>query len=306
MSIDNKFMKEAVIGVDIGGTKIAAHVCNQQYETLYEKTIRTPDEEGAQLILDAVIKICRDLMQQAQDTKIIAVGIGAAGQIHPETGVVLDANENLKGWKGTPVKATITKALDMPVYVDNDVRTMALAEATIGAGVSYDHLLCLTVGTGIGGAIILNKQLWYGAHFSAGEFGYILHQPAHSIESVASGGAQALTYARKTRKLLSLPQIAQQASEGDSIAREVITNGAKALGETLAPIMLFLSPQAVIIGGGVPEIGDLWWHSFRKTILSFDYGNVRQTPVLQAQLGSRAGVIGAAILAWQKANSDEA
>ena len=298
-------MRTAVIGVDIGGTKIAAHVCNQQYETLYEKTIRTPDEADAQPILDAVIAICRDLMQQGEAKIIDAVGIGAAGQIHPETGVVLDANENLKGWKGTPVKAVVAAALNLPVYVDNDVRTMALAEATIGAGVGYDHLLCLTVGTGIGGAIIVNNQLWYGAHFSAGEFGYILHQPAQSIESVASGGALARAYARKTGTFLSLPEIAQQASKGDTIAQEVITNGAKALGETLAPIILFLSPHAVIIGGGVPELGDLWWHPFRAAIQRFGYGNVRQTPVLQAKLGSRAGVIGAAMLAWQKRYSDE-
>lgn len=241
-------IKRAVIGVDIGGTKITAHICNQNYETLLEKTVLCPAQDGASTILKTVINVCHDLIQAAKDMTIVGIGIGAAGQIHPDEGIVLDANDNLKGWKGTHIKADIEAALGIPVFVDNDVRTMALAEATSGAGIGYQHLLCITVGTGIGGAIILNGELWHGATHSAGEFGYILYTSDTPIEAVASGPAMEHFYSEKTKSetKLSLFEIVQRARTGDRLALESIAFGATALGKVLAPILLFLNPQAVM------------------------------------------------------------
>ncbi len=292
---------QAVIGIDIGGTKISGCVLTDDYRSIQEQVVACPANEGGAIVLRVVIDLCRSLIQQNPEFTIVAVGVGAAGQIDSEKGVVLDANENLTHWIGTPIAASIHIALNLPVFVENDVRTMALAEYIIGAGQGYKHLLCMTVGTGIGGAIIMNGDLWHGAMFSAGEMGYIRESATTTIESTASGIALEAQYQQQTQRTtrIPLPIIAQRALAGDDIAQSIIDTGAKRLGATIAPIVAFLNPQAVIVGGGVPHIGDLWWQPFVTTITHYQLKSVRQTPILKAQLGQDAGRVGAAILAWK-------
>lgn len=269
-------MKRAFIGVDIGGTKIAAHVSDGSANSIHTLKHATP--VGADAILKTVITICRELQQHA-DVK--AIGIGTAGQVNPHTGEVLDANENIPGWRGVSIAEHIKAALDLPVFVENDVRVMALAECNLGAGKGFQHVLCITVGTGIGGAIILNGKLWHGAHFSAGEIGYLYAEEGLTIEESYAG-----------------PAIERQQMSGNT--PDVVQRAAYNLGIRLAPVVAFLDPEAVIIGGGVPEIGDLWWQPFTESIKSYRLKSVRSTPILRAELGNRAGMIGAAILAKQK------
>lgn len=308
-----------VIGVDIGGTKIAVILSNETHQTLAEVTAPTPDAakptslttssnrerveaEGRRALLYEVIRLCR-VVQQGQSAPITAIGVGTAGQIDPVTGTVLDANENLVGWAGTPIAATLEQEFGVPVAVDNDVRTMALAECQLGAGQGYKHVLCLTVGTGIGGAIVLDGRLWYGAHASAGEFGYLYASPTHTIEQLASGPALEAQYQQATSSTERTPLriIAQRATTGDIVARGIIQTGAERLGEVLAPILAFIDPQAVVIGGGLIEMDELWWQPLARTIARAPVRSVRETPLLKASLGQKAGVIGAVLLALQKA-----
>ena len=288
--------REAVIGVDIGGTKIAAHVCNRDNRTLYEDTCACPAQEGAEAILASVITLCRRLMHAAHDYDIRAIGIGTAGQVNPHTGVIIDANDNLKGWVGTRIAERLHAEFALPIVVDNDVRAMALAECTLGAGRAYQHVLCLTVGTGIGGAIVLDGKLWHGAHFTAGEFGYIRESHHTTIEAVASGVAIEAVY--DGGRAYTLQEITQLASNGDRQAQQAIRMSAETLAETLAPIILFLDPQAVILGGGVIAV-EPWWTGFTETITTLDFATVKQLPIRRAELGHRAGMVGAALLAWQ-------
>lgn len=323
-------MQEAVIGIDIGGTKIAAIVAyrsadDSKLTVLHETVTETPPESkpealaglmpdsteydtavlaGQTAMLTTVIQICRSLLAEASDTKIRSVGIGSAGQIDPVRGVVLDANENIVGWRGAAIAAVVGKALSLPVYVENDVRSMALAESILGAAKSYRHVFFVTVGTGIGGAILLDRQLWHGAHFSAGEIGYLLGQSEQSIETLYAGPAIARHYcaAHDLREPVTLRWMADQARAGHVSCKTAIEDAAHALGRHLAPILAFLDPEAVVIGGGVPQIGDLWWQPFIGGVHGFHLSSVRDIPVLPALLGARAGVFGAAILAMQKAD----
>ena len=309
-----------VIGIDIGGTKVAGFLCDHTYEPLIEHVIPTPDAvkpaslmhterhqaeaAGRTALLNVVIALCRRLQREAehQHRSIDAIGVGSAGQINPQTGIVLDANDNLLGWRGTPLGLTLEQTFGVPVAVENDVRAMALAECHLGAGKPYENALCLTIGTGIGGALVFQQRLWHGAHFAAGEFGYLSASSTHTIEQLASGPALERQYqaAVHSQEPVPLSTMAQRALLGDETARIVIQTGAQHLGRVLAPVMAFIDPQAVIIGGGLAEMDDLWWQPFIQTLKQFALRSVQSTPVLKAALGHRAGMIGAAILAVQK------
>ena len=318
-------MKRAVIGIDIGGTKIAAHISDGTLWSVAALKRPTPAESqpgaligiehdtsahdealrrGSTALLDALIQVCRDLMAQsaAHDVQIVAVGIGSAGQIDPNEGVVVDANENLVGWKGTPVAITLQTALGLPVYVENDVRTMILAETTLGAGCTYRNVLGIAIGTGIGGAIVLDGRIWHGAHYSAGEIGYLYAAPGQTIEDLYAGPAIARRYCRDHApdQSLTLVEIANRAHAGHLMCADAIQTAAAELGAMLAPVFGLIDPEAVVIGGGVPEIGDLWWKPFTDAIRACRLMSVQQMPVLRAELGADAGRIGAARLAAQK------
>lgn len=313
----------AVIGIDIGGTKMAAYVCDSDYQSRAERVVATPaaakptalaaavniseaEAAGRAALLAELTALCQHLIAEAaaQNLTVTAIGIGTAGQIDPNTGTVLDANENLIGWKGTPVAATLGAEFGVPVVVDNDVRVMALAECSQGAGRGYAHVLCLTVGTGIGGAIVLNGELWRGAHYSAGEIGYLFATPERNLEQSASGPALEQQYQERAGEpaFIPLAAIVQRAENGDTLARDVLESGARLLGQILSPVMALIDPQAVIIGGGLSGITTLWWEPLRAAIQQSPLQSVREMPVIPAALGNRAGMIGAALLAMQKGN----
>lgn len=294
---------QTVIGVDIGGTKIAAHICDTTFQTLHELSVTCPAREGGEAVLRAVINLCNDLLQSVPDAQLLAVGVGSAGQIDPVKGMVVDANPNIMGWTGVPIADRLGAELGCPILVENDVRAMAMAEFTLGAGKPYQHVLAVTVGTGIGGALILNGKLWHGAHYSAGEVGFLRAEEGLTIENTSAGAGLERTYMQRAKldQRISLREITQRAHAGEALARQVIVeDGAKKLGDTLAPLLAIIDPEAVIVGGGVPHIGDLWWQPFLEAIQQFSLKSVRETPVIPAQLGNRAGMIGAAILAYQR------
>lgn len=316
-------MKTAVIGIDIGGTKIAAHLSDNTGRTVYDSVVTlptphesqpgalnglqfdTPDYQAALLrgrsaLLKAVIDVCRRLQALAEQhhLSVRAVGIGSAGQIDPVHGIVVDANLNLVGWKGTPIAAAVREAVELPVYVDNDVRVMALAEATLGAAKGYRHVLCITVGTGIGGALLLDGSVWHGAHFSAGEIGYLYAEAGDSIEMRFSGTGIANRW--NADHPTSPPRTLRDiAAAGDPESIAAIHEAAHGLGVRLAPVLTLIDPEALVIGGGVPEIGALWWTPFVDALRASPLRTPRSVPVLPAALGSQAGMIGAALLALQ-------
>lgn len=316
--------KLAVIGLDIGGTKLSAYLTTGAPGGFSRLTHPTPAaaqpsalsgltpgsdayrqalDSGRAALLTAVNNLCRTLIESAPQhgLTVAAVGIGSAGQIDPQTGVVLDANENLVGWKGTPLADSVSAATDLPVYVDNDVRVMALAECTFGAAAGYHEVLCITVGTGIGGALVRGGKVWHGAHASAGEIGYLRADGGETIESRYAGPGVVRHYPGHNDKPTSLVEMAQRAGNGDIACASAIESAAEGLGRCLAPVFALLDPQAVVIGGGVPEIGERWWQPFLSAVRGFVLESVRTMPVLPAQLGPDAGMIGAGVLAAQKA-----
>jgi glucokinase len=306
----------AVLGLDVGGTKIAASVFDAHFNPLIGCTVPTPTacqpsildavergtdaeaavrEYGRRTLLTAIVSMCSDLLKQAPG--IQAIGIGIAGRVDTQRGLVVDANDNLVGAKGTPIAEAVRDACHLPVCVDNDVRVMALAELHRGTARGMQHVLCLTVGTGIGGALIQHGEVWHGAHFCAGEIGYLYAGSGQTIETLYSGSAIARRFNAQHGTNWTLKEMAARAATGDAACADAIRAAAVGLGQVLAPIIALIDPEAVVVGGGVAEIGALWWDALISAVRSASVPAVHSIPILPAAFGSQSGVLGAGLLA---------
>lgn len=300
-----------VIGIDIGGTKIAGAVMTMAadtFEIVEVRHVSTP--AGPENVMQAVIALCVTLYDS--DTSVAAIGIGAAGQIDTAQGVVSHAVETIPGWAGMAIRERVQAVVPLLVRVDNDVNAMALAETNYGAGRAYRHSLLLTVGTGVGGALVMDGRLWYGAHWNGGELGHVLVDwrsdrrctcgARGHLEAYAAGPAIAADYCERigTKQRLDLRYVSQQAAAGDPQAQAAICQGAQILGAAVAGLANAFDPEAVIIGGGVPNLGARWWSPLRETFAASVFPHLRDLPLLSAELGEQATLIGAARLAYDR------
>jgi glucokinase len=301
--MENRF----AVGVDIGGTKIAVGLVGRDGAIFSSRTVSTPVRDGPDAIIQQVISLSRGLLSEAalSGFDVVGIGVGTAGQVDSERGIIRYANENLPGWTGTPVAQLLSEALSQPVAVDNDVKTMALGEGRYGAGAGFDEIFYITVGTGIGGAIVHGGKIWRGATGSAGEVGYIVagwegKRPL-IIEQQVGGPALAARYCRAAGEpdALTLTDVTQRALKGDELARQVIRDGAQMLGQVFQPIINLLDPQIFIIGGGVSAIGDLWWQPFETALRDTPLPTPANVKLAAAQLGTQAVMVGAACLAFE-------
>ena len=294
-----------VIGLDIGGSKTLAGLVKRSGELLRTAQVATAPSPPA--IVSAAKNLCETLIRET-DAPVLGIGIGSAGIIDTQEGSVIFANENIPGWSGRQL-ADLNIGECLPVTVENDVRAMAYGEAMLGAGAEYNSVLCVTVGTGIGGALIINSEVWHGAHYSAGEIGYLVvdwdgDQPL-ILDQYASGPAieRAWREASGSAKRSPLTEISQLAASGDEKAIAVIEAKARRLGIILAGYVASINPAAVVVGGGVPQIGALWWDAFEAGFRDTILPPVAATPLLPARLGVNAVMLGAAMLAWREVDA---
>lgn len=283
--------------IDVGGTKISGALVDLEGGLVGFRALATPTAGGGDTILEAIISLCRDLI--AAET-VVGIGIGSAGQVDVEQGVIVYGNANVPGWTGRRLRDEVSAAAGLPVIVDNDVNTMAYGEYAVH-GMGLKNVLYMTVGTGIGGSLILDGRLWRGAHWGAGEIGYLIADRQRdgvpvSVENAASGPAMERRYAAITGEALSLRQIAARAADGDASAVQIIRNGARILGETLQPLIGVIDPEQVVIGGGVAEIGALWWEPLLAAVRDTPLPAARDAEVVPAKLGAQAGLIGAGLM----------
>ncbi|WP_063829475.1 ROK family protein [Streptomyces violens] len=298
-----------LLGVDVGGTKIAAGLVSADGALLTSVVRPTPAAQGRDAVLDAIAAAVRELpgWEGAE-----GLGIGTGGVIDRDLGVVRSANALLPGWAGTRLSEELSARLGLPVAADNDANVFALAEQTYGAGAGCASALYVSVGTGIGGGLVTGGRLLRGAHWTAGEFGHIAVPEAAGrpcncggaghLEAVASGPAITARFRELAgdedvydlRKVAALAE--SDTPTGTEAARAALAEGAAALGRALAGLVNTVDPQRVVIGGGVASIGTPFWQplteAFAAELLPGPAG-VRPVP---AALGPRAAVIGAAAL----------
>ncbi|GAB3707268.1 ROK family protein [Mariniluteicoccus flavus] len=250
-------------------------------------------------------------LSQRGDTAPLALAIGTAG-IVDHRGVVVSATDILPGWTGTDITAGIHARTGIPkIHVQNDVNAHAAGEAWLGAGRGKPCVLLVAVGTGVGGAIVLDGVPRRGAHHVGGEIG---HHPTPGAEglicgcgreghldAIAPGPMIARRYAALTGTDgdLDARAVFARAERGDGVAKQVIDDAARAVGRAIAGQVTVLDPDVVVIGGGLPSAGPRWWDPMEQTLRAELVDVLAGIPVVPAMLGQEAALVGAAYAAWQ-------
>ncbi|GAA2001309.1 MULTISPECIES: ROK family glucokinase [Nocardioides] len=306
-------------GIDVGGTKIAGGVVDEDGSILEELRVVSPasDEEAIEL---AIAGLVTELRSRHDITR---VGVGAAGYVDKSRAVVMFA-PNI-AWRHVDLKAELEARVDLPVVIENDANAAAWGEFRFGAGHDVDDLLLVTVGTGVGGGLVLDGHLRRGAFGVGAEIGHMRVVPGGHLcgcgnygcfEQYASGsalvretrGAAAggsllartlLDRAGGAAEAITGPLITEAAREGDPFAVEQLADLGRWLGEGIASLTAVLDPAVVVIGGGVSEAGELLLGPIRQAFAAnlTGRGHRPSLEIRKARLGNRAGLIGAADLA---------
>lgn len=311
-----------IVGIDLGGTNIQIGVVDEKARILGRAKDKTDPDNGMDAVLDRIVAGLRTAVADAglKQADVLALGIGVPGPVDPFAGVVREA-VNLR-WTMAPVGTLLTERLGMPVVVDNDVNVATYGEAHHGAGIGARHMLGCWVGTGVGGGLILNGELFYGHHFSAGEIGHVLLYPKNppgtrSIEHNCSRTAivDRLVHLIRTNRQSSLKDmlgdkfprikskhIAEAYRAGDELVVEVIDDAADRLGTALGNFTTLLSLERIILGGGLTEaIQEPFVDRVRAAVHRVAFPAVcKEVEVVASELDDDAGVIGAALLARER------
>lgn len=290
-------MRIAVL--DIGGTSIKSGLWNGQ-ELVDVREQDTEAKKGAAHVVSRILEILKTYRP------FDGVGISTAGQVNSEEGYIRYANENIPGYTGTRLKDIVASEFGTPVAVENDVNAAALGEAAWGAGKDHDDFLCLTYGTGVGGAIIIGNKIYSGSMFSAGEFGGIMVHPEDCVkgqpfsgcyEKYASATALVAEALKQDDTLTNGRQIFSRFQEPK--VREIVDRWIDEIVHGLVTVIHIFNPSCVILGGGVMEqpyiLGQVRERTADRIMDSF-----RGVELKTAALGNRAGLMGASWMAMEQ------
>ncbi|HET7416676.1 MAG TPA: ROK family protein [Solirubrobacterales bacterium] len=304
------------IGVDLGGTKMLVGVLSG-IEPVYEQREASKGQTEDELV-ELLIREIEEAREARPD--VAAVGLGIPATIDHDRGLAVSA-VNLP-LKDLPIRDIVSERTGLPVYVDNDGNVAALAEYLYGAAKGMPHMVMLTVGTGIGGGLILGGEIYRGSTGAGAELGHVVIQadgppcqgncPNHGcVESLASGTAlgregraagestadSALGKALAEGKEIDGRVVTEAAVAGDETARGVFELIGSRLGVACSSLANIFQPNAIVVGGGVIAAGDLLLEPARREIRERALDPMNQTPILEATLGNDAGMIGAAAMA---------
>jgi len=309
-----------VIGVDLGGTNMRTALVARNGDILEKQKEETLAAEGHKKV---TAKLIRNIERQRTNAgqcgrEVAAVGVGAPGVIHEKTGVVVKS-PNFPDWNDLPLKQTLERELRLPVFIENDANAAALGEQWRGAAKDIRSMIFLTLGTGVGGGIVLDGRIWHGADGMAGEVGHMTIIPdgrtcgcgnRGCLEMYASSRGIVMTFeamcaekhldAGEQREITSA-QIYQAARNGDTVAQLVMKDMGRYLGIGIANLINIFNPEMVVIGGGVKDAWDLFIDATREEVRkrTFAY-TAERTKVVPSVLGDDAGMMGAAAVAFQK------
>ena len=321
MKESNRNSTPVYLGIDIGGTFIKLGLVRGRRILSQRQLPTAPLAASPKKLIKGLKEIIRQAVREAPD-RVAGVGIGIPGLIRYPQGVV-SSSVNLKGWKEVPLRQALSKHLRMPVQIDNDVNVMTLAEWLYGAGRGTKNLVCLTLGTGVGGGLVLDGQLFRSGGGPTGEIGHLplsaegprcacggrgcLERYVGNRDVLRSVRRQLQTGARS--KLVKLvdgklsritPEIIDQACAlGDPFARSVWSQAGQRIGLALVQVVNLLNPERIVIGGGIAKAGRWIFPPIRQTVRSRAIADLAKVPIVPAKLGNSAGLIGAAALIAQ-------
>jgi len=304
------------VGVDLGGTSIKVGICDEKGNLLHTYEGPTGVEDGAQAVLDRIAAYVKKVVSDSayQWEQVAGVGAGVAGFIDIASGTVMFA-PNLK-WKEVPVKKELEARLGLPVALDNDANVAALGEAWSGAGAGVKNMVAFTLGTGVGGGIIIDGRIYQGFRGLAGELGHIKVVPdleaiqcgcgqLGCVETVSSATgiirmakdavARGESTALSLKDNITAKDVFDAAKDGDEVAIRIVKRAAYYLGKAMAAVAVVLNPQRFIIGGGVSRAGDILFNEIRKVYeQNVPSAFSEQVDIVPAKLGNDAGIVGAA------------
>jgi len=313
-------MSNYTIGVDMGGTNLRVAAVDELGETIERITLGTQLSLGRDRVIDDMCSSIQQLVQKHAGAKLLGIGIGVPGIIDKQTGSVRAA-ANLPGWAGFPVRAEIERRLQTQVILENDSRVATLGEKWLGVGRSVNDMAMLTLGTGVGGGLVLGGKIWYGVNGMGGEFGHFTVEPEGHPCGCGSRGcleqyASATAVVRMAREAIAegaagLSRMTELSSKGiyelamqrDPGALQIFRRMGRALGIVLADMVNGLDLPMYVIGGGAVSA----WDAFAPTMFeelkarSVVYAttssdSAKKAIITQATLGSDAGLLGAARL----------
>jgi glucokinase len=300
------------LGIDIGGTKIAAGVVDNTGAVTGVFTQPTDAARGRDHVLSVALALAEERLRVRP--AIAAIGVGSGGQIDSERGVVVSATEILPGWTGTDLRAVFQDRFSRPVSVDNDVNALAVGEHRFGAAKGASCALFLALGTGVGGAILIDGRIHHGAHWTGGELGHLIIDTREvarrdpggargTLEAYCSGGGLVATWCELggVNETLTGRDIARLAVENrDPRALHAIQQTGEYLGWGLVSLANIFDPDIIVIGGGMASLGDILLDPAREILRTNALPGPASCPVAVASLGEHAAVIGAASLAMPK------
>jgi glucokinase len=319
-------MEKWLVGVDLGGTTVKLAFVNMDGEIIHKWEIPTDRSEQGKNITTDIAKAIDEKLRELDESKsrLVGIGIGAPGPVNMANGEIYEA-VNL-GWKNYPLKDRLEVETSLPVIVDNDANIAALGEMWKGAGGGAKNLICVTLGTGVGGGIIVNGHIVHGANGAGGEIGHITSVPKGGarcncgktgcLETIASAtgivriATEKLTQTNVESVLRTIyneqgkvtaKDVFDAAKEQDAFALEIVDDVAFHLGLALANLANGLNPEKIVIGGGVSKAGHILAENVRTHFKRFAFPRVAEAAdITIATLGNDAGVIGGAWLVKTK------
>jgi len=316
-------MADYLLGIDLGGTNIKIGCFDITLKLIGKISVPTGDEMGPDFIVDKFYSASKELLKQNDLSlaDVRAVGIGSPGPVDLTEGVVLAA-PNFPLFKNVPLKDMVAKRLGKPTILENDANAACWGEHVIGAGKGSDHMILLTLGTGIGGGIISDGQLIHGPSGGAAELGHLIIYPdgqtcacgqkgcveayasanstaARATEAVQNGAQSSLATVLKEQGKITCKDVFEHADKGDALAKEIVEGTAKALALVCVQLANMTDPQSIVFAGGMIAAGDALLTQIRRFYKHY-IGHLFNRGSLElcfATLGEDAGIIGASSLA---------
>lgn len=315
------------IGVDLGGTNISAGIVSSSGKVIMREKIPTMVSAGGKTVVNRLALIISMLLQKAPSgirKKIVGIGVGIPGMVEHEKGIVHEP-PNIPALDGVNVKKFIQNKFKKPAFIANDANAHALGEHMFGAGKGTKNMICITLGTGLGGGIILNNHLYVGSFENAGEFGHIVIRKegipcncgnhgcveayvganfiaARAMKAIKAGTKSSVVKLVNGDLSKITPRLLEQAArKGDKYARELWAEVGKEIGTAIVSLANILGPEKVVVGGGVSRAGDILFKPMIKEFKSRSYRYLRErVKIVPGKLLDDAGILGSSSLVFKQ------
>lgn len=299
--------KRFIIGIDLGGTNLKLGLLSLNFKIIHREKLRTQKFFRQESLISAIVTGVNEILEarKLERSAILGIGLGLPGPVDEKNGIV-HFFPNIPGWKEVGLKKILSKRLRLPIFLDNDAKLMALAESKLGAGRGFKNSLCITLGTGVGGGLIIDGSLYRGSSNAAGEIG---HVPINENGSRCNcggrgcleayiGNSRIMQEARRIfRRDISLEELSLLAKRKNKLALNIWSDVARRLGLALSGVVNLLNLDAIVIGGGVANAGKVLLDRVKKGINEQAMSvQAKRVKIFKAKFTNDAGLIGAAIL----------